>query len=56
MYLEMAAMISYRFTLSYTTNLFSQQFGQVMGGLVRASDLAFYSYIYGVLERDQYQK
>uniref|UniRef100_A0AC34F781 Uncharacterized protein n=1 Tax=Panagrolaimus sp. ES5 TaxID=591445 RepID=A0AC34F781_9BILA len=56
MYIEIFGQISYRFTLSYTSSLFSQQLGQTMGGLVRASDLAFFSYIYGVLEKDQYKR
>uniref|UniRef100_A0A914R2Y9 Reduced folate transporter n=1 Tax=Panagrolaimus davidi TaxID=227884 RepID=A0A914R2Y9_9BILA len=56
MYIEILGQIFYRFTLSFTSSLFSQQLGQTMGGLVRASDLAFFSYIYGVLEKDQYKR
>uniref|UniRef100_A0AC35FRJ2 Uncharacterized protein n=1 Tax=Panagrolaimus sp. PS1159 TaxID=55785 RepID=A0AC35FRJ2_9BILA len=56
MYLEIIGQITYRFTLVFTNNLFSQQFGQGMYGIASASEIAFFSYIYGKLEKDQYQR
>uniref|UniRef100_A0A914PFU6 Uncharacterized protein n=1 Tax=Panagrolaimus davidi TaxID=227884 RepID=A0A914PFU6_9BILA len=56
MYLEIIGQITYRFTLVFTNNLFSQQFGQGMYGIASASEIAFFSYIYGKLEKNQYQR
>uniref|UniRef100_A0AC34FDS1 Thiamine transporter 1 n=1 Tax=Panagrolaimus sp. ES5 TaxID=591445 RepID=A0AC34FDS1_9BILA len=56
MYLEIIGQIVYRATLVFTNNLFSQQFGQGSYGIASASEIAFFSYIYGKLEKDQYQR
>ena len=42
MYLEIIGQIVYRFTLVFTNNLFSQQFGQGAYGVASASEIAFF--------------
>ena len=56
MYLEVLGQFAYRFTLVFTNNVLSQQIGQAMYGVATASEVAFFSYIYGKFEKDQYRR
>uniref|UniRef100_A0A7E4VBS9 Folate transporter 1, chloroplastic n=1 Tax=Panagrellus redivivus TaxID=6233 RepID=A0A7E4VBS9_PANRE len=56
MYLEVLGQFAYRFTLVFTNNLLSQQIGQACYGIAMASEVAFFSYIYGRLEKNQYKR
>ena len=53
---EVLGQIGYRFTLVFTNDVSSQQAGQLAYGMASASEVAFFSYIYARLEKDQYRK
>uniref|UniRef100_A0AC34FLQ2 Reduced folate carrier n=1 Tax=Panagrolaimus sp. ES5 TaxID=591445 RepID=A0AC34FLQ2_9BILA len=53
---EVLGQIGFRFSLVFTYDVFSQQLGQIAYGIASASEVAFFSYIYAKLEKDQYRK
>jgi thiamine transporter 2/3 len=53
---EVLGQIGFRATLVFGGSVLSQIFGQVFYGIASASEIAFFSYIYARLEKDQYQK
>uniref|UniRef100_A0AC35GY51 Reduced folate carrier n=1 Tax=Panagrolaimus sp. PS1159 TaxID=55785 RepID=A0AC35GY51_9BILA len=56
MLLEVLGQIGFRSSLVFTYDVFSQQLGQIAYGIASASEVAFFSYIYAKLEKDQYRK
>ncbi|KAI1728633.1 reduced folate carrier domain-containing protein [Ditylenchus destructor] len=53
---EVTGQIVFRATLVFGGSVFSQVIGQVFYGIASASEVAFFSYIYARLEKDQYRK
>lgn len=56
MILEMIGQIGFRSTLVFGRSVLSQIIGQIFYGIASASEIAFFSYIYARLEKDQYRK
>lgn len=55
MLIEILGQIYFRGTLVFGRSVFSQILGQVMYAIASASEIAFFSYIYARLEKDQYR-
>lgn len=56
MMLEVLGQIGFRAALVFGRSVFSQVLGVVAYGVASASEVAFFSYIYARLEKDQYQR
>ncbi|KAE9555538.1 hypothetical protein FO519_001209 [Halicephalobus sp. NKZ332] len=56
MYIEVLGQLVYRFALVFRNDIFSQQIGHAAWGTSTAADLGYYSYVYGIFEKDQYKK
>ncbi|TMS35503.1 hypothetical protein L596_002894 [Steinernema carpocapsae] len=56
MTIEMIGQIVFRAALVFGHSVLSQQVGMIFYGIASASEVAFFSYIYAKLEKDQYQK
>jgi hypothetical protein len=53
---EIMGQIIFRATLVFGSSVNSQIIGQVFYGIASASEIAFFSYIYARLEKDQYRR
>lgn len=53
---EVLGQIGFRATLVFGGSIISQVCGQMFYGIASASEIAFFSYIYARLEKDQYRK
>jgi hypothetical protein len=56
MLLEILGQIGFRSALVFGRTVFSQVLGVVAYGVASASEVAFFSYIYAKLNKDQYQR
>uniref|UniRef100_A0A1I8AUV5 Thiamine transporter 2 n=1 Tax=Steinernema glaseri TaxID=37863 RepID=A0A1I8AUV5_9BILA len=56
MTIEMIGQIVFRAALVFGHSVMSQQLGMIFYGVASASEVAFFSYIYAILEKDQYQR
>ncbi|KAK0395803.1 hypothetical protein QR680_001436 [Steinernema hermaphroditum] len=56
MTMEMVGQIVFRAALVFGHSVASQQLGMISYGIASASEVAFFSYIYAKLEKDQYQR
>jgi thiamine transporter 2/3 len=56
MLIEVLGQIGFRSSLVFGRSVFSQIMGQLSYGVASASEIGFFSYIYGKLEKDQYQR
>lgn len=56
MLLEVLGQIGFRASLVFGGSVDSQILGTAAYGLASASEVAFFSYVYAKLERDQYQR
>lgn len=53
---EVIGQIFFRSTLVFGQSVISQIIGQIFYGIASASEIAFFSYIYARLEKNQYKK
>uniref|UniRef100_A0A0N5CC66 Thiamine transporter 2 n=1 Tax=Strongyloides papillosus TaxID=174720 RepID=A0A0N5CC66_STREA len=56
MVIEMVGQVSLRYLFIYGLSLFEQQIAYVFYGIASASEVAFFAYIYAVLDKEQFQK
>lgn len=56
MLIEILGQIGFRSALVFGRSVFSQILGVIAYGVASASEVAFFSYIYARLEKDQYQR
>uniref|UniRef100_A0A0N5A404 Uncharacterized protein n=1 Tax=Parastrongyloides trichosuri TaxID=131310 RepID=A0A0N5A404_PARTI len=56
MIIEMVGQVLLRYLFIYGLSLFEQQIAYVFYGIASASEVAFFAYIYAVLDKEQYQK
>uniref|UniRef100_A0A0K0FBH8 Uncharacterized protein n=1 Tax=Strongyloides venezuelensis TaxID=75913 RepID=A0A0K0FBH8_STRVS len=56
MIIEMVGQVSLRYLFIYGLTLFEQQIAYVFYGIASASEVAFFAYIYAILDKEQFQK
>jgi len=56
MFVEIIGQIVFRSTLVFGGSVISQIIGQISYGIASASEIAFFSYIYARLEKEQFRR
>jgi thiamine transporter 2/3 len=56
MLVEVLGQIGFRASLVFFHSVFSQIIGTILYGIASASEIAFFSYVYARLEKDEYQR
>ncbi|CEF60747.1 Reduced folate carrier family and Major facilitator superfamily domain, general substrate transporter-containing protein [Strongyloides ratti] len=56
MIIEMIGQVTLRYLFIYGLSLFEQQIAYIFYGIASASEIAFFAYIYAILDKEQYQK
>uniref|UniRef100_A0A0K0EP19 Reduced folate carrier n=1 Tax=Strongyloides stercoralis TaxID=6248 RepID=A0A0K0EP19_STRER len=56
MMIEMMGQVTLRYLFIYGLTLFEQQLAYIFYGIASASEIAFFAYIYAILDKEQYQR